>query len=69
MSSVIDVPFFAAAILVGRSSPHVGHTAEALLMTSEQGDIFDKAYYKIPGIGMKERALWAMLAAVDVHSR
>lgn len=38
-------------------------------MTSEQGDIFDKAYYKIPGIGMKERTLWGMLAAVDVHSR
>ena len=38
-------------------------------MTSEHGDIFDKSYYKIPGIGMKERALWAMMAAVDVHSR
>lgn len=47
----------------------IGHTAEGLLMTSEQGDIFDEAAYKIPGIGMKERALWAMLAAVDVHSR
>lgn len=38
-------------------------------MTWEQGDIFDKAAYRIPGIGITERAVWAMLTAIDVFSR
>lgn len=65
----VNIPFFTASIVAGRLPSDLGHTAEGLLMTTEQGDIFDKAYAKIPGIGIKERALWAMLAAVDVHSR